>query len=178
MKSPIVMATTTMKTVDKRAHGKRLPNSLGCSRAWDRDFLTDSVGAEDWGFPNNSSTRSTSWSNSLCGVPACQSCRSAPFKSLKANGASTVSRNTGTKIPRRFASDASFLTHSEATDIADHRTIAHLDSLSAFSITSSNDLPNGIFRSHQTDQPRALKAPASPLALFRSSDAYLMKISD
>ena len=92
-------------------------------------------------------------------------------ESLKAKGASTVSRNTGTKIPRRLASDASFLTHSEATDTVDQRTMAHLASPSAFSITSSKDFPKGIFRSHQTDQPRVPNACASSSALFRSSEA-------
>src|SRR5206468_12740414 len=76
-----------------------------------------------------------------------------PVQSLKARGASTCSRNTGTRIPRRLPSDASFRTHSEATEIPDHSTITHLASLSAFSMTSSKDFPKGIFRSHQTDQP-------------------------
>src|ERR1700745_1690877 len=122
-----------MPTADKTAHGKRFPGLSCCVRI-------DLIGEEDCGFSSSSVTRSISRSNSLWGLPARQSVRSAPFDSLKASGASTVSRNTGTKIPRRFASDASFLTHSEATDTVDQRTIAHLDSLSAFSITSSKDL--------------------------------------
>src|SRR5215475_5785103 len=128
------MAATATKPVDKSPHENCLPN---CRWVWERVLRIGSIDSDDCGFPNNSVTRSSSWSNSLLGVPACQLYRSAPFKSLKANGASTLSINTGTKIPRRFASDASFLTHSETTDTADHRTIAHLDSLRAFSMTSS-----------------------------------------
>ena len=83
LKSMRRAATTKTVTVttpaDKYIQVGRLPCFSCCLRCEEPFPPLDCKGAFDAGFPSNSSTRSTSWSNSRCGVPGRQSCRSAPF---------------------------------------------------------------------------------------------------
>ncbi|HSX92150.1 MAG TPA: hypothetical protein VLG41_04455 [Hydrogenophaga sp.] len=72
-------------------------------------------------------------------------------------------------MPRSAASAASFFTHSDRTEWADHSATTLRAPTSSRSMASSKLCPGTSWRSHQTDQPRAASAWASALARSRSS---------
>src|SRR5687768_4689101 len=108
-------------------------------------------------------------SNSRCEESPRQSARDAASILLNSRGILPSSINAGTRIPRSAPSAASVFTQRDDTEVLDQSTTTQRAELNAFSIVSSNDLPGGISRSHQTDQPFWENAFASSSAFSLSA---------
>ena len=100
--------------------------------------------------------------------------KSAPFNKRNASGASKASRNTGTRIPRRLASDASLLTHSDETEA---RTTARFQAPGGADLVL-DDFVKGLTEGNLPVPPDRPATPSESLRERLRAQSILGRIAD